>query len=109
MNKWSGKIGFADGHHETKPGYREERIVEKSFFGDITKMTVRESESNSILPNATVRNSVSVLLNPYIHDNIMNIRYFTWLGKRWIPQSIDIEWPRVILRPGEVYNGPEPI
>lgn len=39
--------------------------------------------------------------------NFQNIRYITYLGANWKVTSIDVQYPRLVLSIGGVYNGPQ--
>lgn len=105
MSKWFGAIGFCD-TVESVPGIWEEQIIEKNYYGDIVKNNRRFSEqSDSTNDNITVDNQLSVLADPYIHENLHRIRYVCFMGAKWKITSFEIQYPRIVLTLGGEYNG----
>lgn len=103
MAKYYGKIGYAE-TYETRQGIYEEVIVEKDCFGDIIRNTHRFNSNDTVNHNIVLSNQISIVSNPYIENNIQNIRYITYMGSKWCVTDANIEYPRIILSLGEVYN-----
>jgi hypothetical protein len=53
-----------------------------------------------------VGNSISIVGNEYALEHYLSIRYVEWAGELWTVANVEIQRPRLILRLGEVYNGP---
>lgn len=105
MNKFHGPIGFIQ-TVETKPGVWTETAVERSYYGDIIKRRVNiQQSSESINPNVSITTSVSILADPFANDNFHTIRYVKWLGKKWKISNVDVEYPRITIQLGGIYNG----
>ena len=107
MARFHGKVGFAESV-ESAPGVWTEEIVERSYYGDIVQNSraLREGE-NSVNPDLTIGNSISIVANAYASLHFFAIRYVEWAGELWTVSNVDVERPRLILRLGEVYNGPK--
>lgn len=106
MNKWYGVIGFAEETIETAPSVFEESIVEKKYYGDVKKNNRRYALTDTVNGNITVSNQLSVISDPYIQNHFYSIRYVTFQGVKWTVTNVDVEWPRLILTLGGVWNGP---
>lgn len=105
MAKWCGVIGFA-GTMETEPGYYEEVIKERQYYGDEVRNTRRlQNTEGSTNRSVTISNSISVVADPYAMDNIYDMRYATFRGAKWTVDSVDVQYPRLILSLGGLYNG----
>lgn len=109
MARFHGVVGFAPVTVEVEPGVWEEQIIERPYFGDLTQnmRQARESE-NTVNTEVFVQNSISIVADGYASDNFFAIRYVMWMGKRWAVSSVTVQRPRLLMRLGEVYNGPTP-
>lgn len=106
MAKYFGKIGFAE-TAESVPGVWKEQIVEHEYYGDITRnMSSRhQANSNELNEDILLSNQISVLADPYAFHNFQSIRYIEWMNTKWKVSSVEVQFPRLILEIGGVYNG----
>ncbi len=107
MAKFFGEIGFAT-QVEASPGIWEDKIIEKQYYGDITRESRRFSASEQVLDNINLSNQVSIIADGYVTDNIQNLRYVRWLGGLWKISYVELKFPRLVLELTGVYNGPTP-
>lgn len=107
MAKFFGEIGFAT-QVETSPGIWEDKIIEKQYYGDVTRESRRFSTSEQVLDNINLSNQVSIIADGYVTDNIQNLRYVRWLGGLWKISYVELKFPRLVLEMTGVYNGPTP-
>ncbi len=104
MAKFYGAIGFAD-TVETDPGIWEEQIVEHSYYGDIVRNTRKlQTSSNSVNDNVDVTNEISIVADPYAEQNMYAMRYIVFMGNKWKINSVEVNYPRLILTIGGLYN-----
>lgn len=109
MNRYFGNIGYGVALEKpTGSGVYVETITEYSYYGDIIRNTRRLETADSINPNISVGNSISVVADQYAMDNFFNIRYISWMGQNWTVDNVEVRSPRLILSMGDVYNGPLP-
>ena len=101
--KWSGKIGFAVAE-ETAQDVWTETIVERTYYGDVVRASRRTETESKIINDINVSNQISVIADPYANQNLYAMRYITFMGCKWKISSIDIQYPRLILTVGGVYN-----
>lgn len=104
MAKWAGVIGFAE-TEETAPSVYEEVITERKYYGDILKNSRRISASDKVNDNITVSNSLSIVADPYATNHFYSIRYATFCGAKWKVTDVSVEYPRLTLTLGELWNG----
>lgn len=105
MPKFFGNIGFAEAG-KTAPGVWTEKIVVKSYSGDIIKNIKRYETGEGLNDNLTINVRISIISDPYADANLGNIRYVELGGSKWKVKDIDeIQRPRVTLTLGGVYNG----
>jgi sialic acid synthase SpsE len=107
MRKYCGKIGY-EVDEETRPGVIEHVVKEKTYYGDIQSFTRNTQNGTSANDNLTLSMRVSILADPFIQKNIDTLVYLTLNGTRWKIASVEIQYPRLILVTGGIYNGPKP-
>lgn len=104
MAKFYGAIGFAE-TVETEPGIWEEKIVERSYYGDVIRNTRKlQTASNSVNDNVVISNEFSIIADPYAELNIYAMRYIVFKGNKWKIESVDVNYPRLTLTIGGLYN-----
>ena len=104
MAKWFGKIGFAT-TVETTPGVWEEQIVPREYYGDVVRNTRRlQSSSEKLNDDINISNQLSIVADPYANENFHAIRYAEFMGAKWKISSVEVQYPRLILELGGVYN-----
>ncbi len=104
MAKYSGYVGFAI-VEETDFGIWTQSINERLYYGDVLRRRLNIQQNTSINGNLTLSNEISIIADPYAYENFNNIRYVTYLGKRWCVTAIETEYPRLRLTIGGVFNG----
>ncbi len=103
MAKFSGKIGFFE-TIQTEPGIWEEQIIEKTYYGDITRNISRYQQTENINGNITINNTISIVADPYATNNFQYMIYVILHGVKWRITSAEVEYPRIILSLGGLYN-----
>lgn len=106
MAKFYGRIGYGE-NVEVSPGVWADQIVERSYYGDIIRNTRKSTEGENLNNDLSVGNSISIVADAYANDHFFAIRYIEWAGVLWTVDNVEVQSPRLILRLGEVYNGPE--
>jgi hypothetical protein len=107
MARFFGRVGYGESV-ETTPGVWIDQITERSYYGDVIRNARSLQEGENLNPDLSVRNSISIVADAYANDHFFAIRYVEWAGALWTVQSVEVQSPRLILRLGEVYNGPTP-
>ena len=103
MAKYYGKIGYAI-DEEVKPGVWNPRIIEREYFGDVTRDTRRLSSSGNTNDNIVILNEISIVADPFANENFHSILYAEYMGAKWKVTSAEVKFPRIILSLGEVYT-----
>ena len=104
MNKFYGKIGYAISE-ESVPGVWVERIVERSYYGDVIRNIRRLQSSENLNDDINVSNEISIVADAFANQNFHSMRYVEYMGTKWKVSSIEVKYPRLILSIGGVYNG----
>jgi hypothetical protein len=108
MARFFGRVGYG-GTVETDPGVWEDNIVERSYFGDVVRSQRNLREGENLNNDLSVQNSISIVADAFANEHFFDIRYVEWAGALWTVQSVEVQSPRLLLRLGEVYNGPKPV
>ncbi len=104
MAKWYGKIGYAESV-EITPGVWEEEITERSYYGESFRNTRLLQNSGGINDNVNVGNQISIVADPYANQNFHAMRYVEFMGNKWKITNVEVQYPRLILTIGGLYNG----
>lgn len=101
--RYFGKIGYGE-TEETRPGVYEERIDEREYYGDVTRNVRRYQSGEGLNDNLELDNIISIIADPFAFEHFSEIRYVVWNGVKWKVKSVDIQYPRLNLTIGGVYN-----
>lgn len=104
MAKFYGVIGYAV-TKETAPGMWTEEIAEQSYYGDLTRNMRRLQDSGDLNDDINVANEISIVADPYANANFHSMRYVAFMGAKWKISKVEVQYPRLILTLGGVYNG----
>jgi hypothetical protein len=105
MARFYGRVGYA-APEETSPGVWTDQITEHSYYGDVVQNTRTLQASENLNPDIVIQNFISIVADQYANDHFFAIRYVEWMGVLWTVPSVQVQSPRLLLRIGEVYNGP---
>lgn len=105
MNRWYGKIGFTY-TGEVEPGvWVEDEIVEREYFGDVMTNLWKREGSNEVNKNINISNKISIVADPYARDHVSAMAWIEFSNEKWEVNSVEIQYPRLIINLGGVYNG----
>lgn len=104
MAKFYGNIGFIK-TEEVEPGYWENKATERPYYGDITRNTSRFQSSGGVNDDINISNNISIVSDPYAEQNFQYMRYVDLKGTKWKITNAEVQYPRIILTLGGVYNG----
>lgn len=107
MSKWYGVVGFAD-NVEVEPGFYEDTIIEKPYYGDVTSNRWKRQSSGDINDNITISNQISIVADPYAVKHCSKMVYVTYMDTKWKVTDVEPQYPRLILSIGGVWNGNTP-
>lgn len=103
MSKFYGAVGYAE-TVETSPGVWEEQITERNYYGDVIRNTRRLQGADKVNDDINISNEISIVADPYANDHFYTIRYVVFQGAKWKVSNIDVQYPRLILSLGGLYN-----
>lgn len=104
MAKFYGKIGYAK-TVQNAPGVWDETIIEKEYYGDLIRNTSRYQQTSSTTnDDINISNNISIVADPYASENFQHMRYVEFMGAKWKISNVEIQYPRIILSIGGLYN-----
>lgn len=104
MAKFFGNIGFAT-YVESAPGVVSEEIEVRAYYGDLLRNTRRLQSADQVNDNINVANEISIVADPYANEHFYAMRYVEFMGAKWKVSNVEVQYPRLILTLGGLYNG----
>jgi len=105
MAKYYGPVGYGIST-ETAPGVWEDVITEKTYYGELLRNSRKlVIASGTLNDNVNMTNEISIVADPFANQNFQSIRYIEYLGTKWKVLNVEVQYPRLILGMGGVYNG----
>lgn len=101
--RFYGKVGFID-TVETTPGVYEPQTVERNYRGDVLNLTKRWEGTQNLNDDLKLNSRISIIMDPYIRQNLKSIRYVEYYDTKWKVDSVEVQYPRLILSFNGVYN-----
>lgn len=108
MAKFCGKLGYSI-NEEVYEDYFEPVIKERTYYGDI--ISIRRDTRDSANGNnddILLNSKLSIISDPFAKQNINCLKYAVINGVAWKVTNVDINYPRMNIDLGGVYNGPRP-
>lgn len=109
MAKFYGTVGFV---------WTEERLIdgepsgiydsitdEHNYKGDILQMHYGYQQSGEVNDDVKVSNRISFVADPFAYQHFPSIAYVKWMGSKWKVTDIELNYPRLNLSIGGIYNG----
>ena len=104
MAKFYGPIGYVE-PMETVPGVWKEKVTERNYSGDVIRNTRRLQSADKLSDDIDISNQISIVADPYAISNFHWMRYVGFMGAKWKVTNIDVQYPRLLLTLGGVWNG----
>ena len=104
MAKFFGAVGFVT-TEETALDVHSPKPVERMYKGDLLSSNRRLDKGLDVNDDITVSNRISIVSDPYATSHFFAIRYVKWMGATWKVSNVEVQYPRLILSLGGLYNG----
>ena len=104
--RFYGEIGYAPTEIDDY-GVARTKLIKRNYYGNVLDLGSRWKETENLHDDITVSHRISVLADPFAIENFPYIKYVKWLGTKWSVKAVSVEYPRLILSLGGVYNGPQ--
>lgn len=103
MSKFFGRIGYAV-NAEIRPGVWGDKLTVREYYGDVIRDTRQYQTSDSLNDNLNVSNQFSIVADPFAYENFHAMKYIEYMGTKWKISNVEVQYPRLILTVGGVYN-----
>ena len=103
MAKFCGVIGYVI-TNEIEPGVYVEEVIENEYYGDVIRNTRRLREAAKVNDDINISNQISIVADPFANNNFHAMRYITFMGAKWKIIEVEVQYPRLILSIGGLYN-----
>lgn len=103
MAKFYGEIGFAISK-ETAPGVCTDTIERRFYYGEVNSRHIRTTNGTSINDNVNVSDEISIVSDPFANEYYFAMKYVTYMGVKWKVENISVQFPRLVLSLGGMYN-----
>lgn len=104
MTKFYGNIGFVV-TKETSPGIWEEQEEVRPYYGLVNRNQRRWQGNEDLNDDILVSNEISVIADDFILENLGAMKWVEWMNSKWKINSIELEYPRIKLTIGGIWNG----
>lgn len=104
MAKFYGIIGYAK-PAKSNPGVWKDEVIEREYYGDVYRNTRRLESSGTLNDNINIANEISIIADPYARENFHAMKYVVFMGTKWKITNVEVQYPRLILTLGGLYNG----
>lgn len=105
--KFYDNIGYASTRHLGGGVYEDYISVERKYYGDVIRDSVKHRQGDTIIPGVSLGNTFKIIVDAYANEHFGTMRYIEYLGVRWTIAQVTKEYgPRISIRVGGVYNGP---
>lgn len=101
--RYYGQIGYFE-TVEVKPGLFENEMIYKTYKGDVLRNYKRNQDGSKVNSDISVNNQISIVADPYAQKHFFNIKCVEWQGALWSVSSVEVQYPRLILELGGLYN-----
>lgn len=103
--KFYGLVGFWMESKEVKPGVFKPAFIEKTYSGTIESNNRSFQNSENQNDDIKLNNRISILSDLYARQYFASIRYVVIDGIKWRVTNVEMNYPRLVLTVGGVYNG----
>lgn len=100
--KWCGDIGFVS-TQETDPGIYKKIEIDKRYKGYMTRLRRQNKVEEVVNDSPLLDIQIRVYINPYLNENLYNIKYITYMNKKWKVSNIEIQYPQAIFTLGGLF------
>lgn len=104
--KWFGKVGFnTTVPMEDDSDIAIHNIVERPYYGEETRLNSQWKTSGHKNDDKDINTEISIVSDPFARDHFMDIIYIEFMGEKWDVSTVTVQYPRLILSIGGIYNG----
>ena len=105
MARFFGKVGYIR-TEDDGTGIAREVVTVREYYGDVNSNVRRwEHQQQSANDDLSLSNNISILADAFAYDNIEAMKWVEYNGTKWRITSVDVNYPRITLYFGGVWNG----
>lgn len=105
--KYYGKVGYVESRDNGNDIW-EDVVTERFLYGDVVSDTRRTELNDRVIPDYHINAQFSLVADTYCYDHLEFLRYVTYRGVKWeVTSVVPMNFPRITVTVGKVYNGPE--
>lgn len=104
MAKFYGKVGFVK-TVETDPDVWETVETVRDYCGDLVRNQRRWENGETVNQDITISNEICIVSDEFARSNIGAMKWVEFAGSKWKVNSVTLDYPRITLTIGGVYNG----
>lgn len=101
--RFYGFVGYAV-NKETQPNVHEDVIEEYPAYGEILQNIRKWTTDADLNDDLTTQNRISLIASPFIREHCSRIKYVRWMKTAWKVTAVQIQYPRIIVTLGGVFN-----
>ncbi len=105
--RYCGNVGYRI-TKEAAPSVWTPEIIERKYYGDVVRASRRVSSDDKINSDISIDNQISIICDPFALENFHSIIYIWWMGTPFTVSRVEVEFPRLLLTIGDIYNGERP-
>lgn len=103
MAKFYGAIGYTE-TVETSPGVWKKQITTRNYYGELVRNARRLQTTDKLNDDINVANEISIVADPFAYNNFHKMLYVEYMSAKWKITNVEVQYPRLILTTGGVYN-----
>lgn len=106
MARFCGNIGFViTAESATQPGVWVPTTTVRKYYGEILRNNRRWESDNKVNGDVAISNTFSVLIDDFLRSQFQYAKYIEYMGTKWEISSVEIDYPRMKIETGGLYNG----
>ena len=91
---------------ETEPGVWEDDVInERLYYGELIRNRKLYQNSGGVNDDINLSNQISIIADPFVMQNFQHMKYVEIANVKWKISDIEVQYNRLILTIGGVYNG----
>ena len=107
--KFSGIIGFTWAEErliDGEPSGVFDTVTEEHFYrGDMLNLNYGFQKNTQVNDDAKVSQRISFVADTFAFSHFPSIRYVVWMDNKWEVTNVEVQYPRLTLSIGGIYNG----
>ena len=104
MAKFCGKIGY-ETMVESVPGVYTPDTTVRTYYGDVNRQSRRLESDQKVNDDINIGNTFSIVADPFAFGHFHEMKWIEWYGAKWKITDVAVNYPRLELTIGGVYNG----